>query len=173
MSKRSKPRPNPTAARRFVAFPLWLLLAAIFGLCGWLFGVLPAVTTVGNWLQARDYVATPAQPVQRTGKDGAGTTTSWPAAQYEINGQRHFAERATVLEEDDPAAVSNAAVFKKLEAARASQQPVTVWVSPRRPEIALLSRDLPLASLWVLAAYWAAQWCIVGSLRAGGRTTSP
>lgn len=24
---------------------------------------------------------------------------------------------------------------------------------------------LPLASLWVLASYWAAQWCIVGSLR--------
>lgn len=25
---------------------------------------------------------------------------------------------------------------------------------------------LPLASLWVLASYWAAQWCIAGSLRA-------
>ncbi len=32
---------------------------------------------------------------------------------------------------------------------------------------------LPLASLWVLASYWAAQWCIAGSLRARGSTTSP
>ena len=32
---------------------------------------------------------------------------------------------------------------------------------------------LPLASLWVLASYWAAQWCIAGSLRASGTATSP
>jgi uncharacterized membrane protein YhhN len=33
---------------------------------------------------------------------------------------------------------------------------------------------LPLASLWVLASYWAAQWCIAGSLRErGSATTSP
>jgi uncharacterized membrane protein YhhN len=31
---------------------------------------------------------------------------------------------------------------------------------------------LPLASLWVLASYWAAQWCIAGSLRVR-RATSP
>lgn len=148
MTQRNKPRSEATATRRLLAFPLWLLLAAIFGLCGWLFGLKPVVTTVGNWLQARDYVATQAQAVQRTGTDAAGTLTSWPAAQYEANGQRHYAERATVLVEDDPAAASNAAVFKRLEAARAGKLPVTVWVSPRRPEIALLSRDLPLASLW-------------------------
>lgn len=32
---------------------------------------------------------------------------------------------------------------------------------------------LPLASLWVLASYWAAQWCIAGSLRERVPPTSP
>lgn len=32
---------------------------------------------------------------------------------------------------------------------------------------------LPLASLWVLASYWAAQWCIAGSLRERPPATCP
>ncbi|MBL8309794.1 MAG: DUF3592 domain-containing protein [Burkholderiales bacterium] len=140
--------PGVTARHRLIALPLWFLLAAIFGLCGWLFGLLPIVTAVGNWQQARDYVATPAQVVQRVAKDGTGAHAAWSAAQYEVNGKRYFAERATVLDDDDPSAANNAQALKALDAARAGNQPITVWVSPRRPEIALLSRDLPLASLW-------------------------
>lgn len=32
---------------------------------------------------------------------------------------------------------------------------------------------MPLASLWVLGSYWAAQWCIAGSLREPAGPTSP
>ena len=32
---------------------------------------------------------------------------------------------------------------------------------------------LPAATLWVLASYWAAQWCIASSLRAGPEAAVP
>jgi len=35
------------------------------------------------------------------------------------------------------------------------------------------AEPLPWASLWVLASYWAAQWCIAGSLRERAGPTSP
>lgn len=139
--------PHATWPKRLLAMVMWALLAAVFGVTGWLFGLEPLSIALGNWQQARDYRAVSAKVVTREGTADDGTLMSWPAASYEVDGKTYLAERLTVLDDDAPDERSNAAVMRTLEASRGDMT-ITVWVSPRRPEIALVSRDLPVQSLW-------------------------
>lgn len=140
--------PHHAWTGRLLAILLWALMAAVFGITGWLFGLEPLSIAIGNWRQARDYRPVQAKVVTRSGKEADGSSTSWLAASYDIDGKTYFAERLSVLDEDAPDEPSNAAVVKTLEASRGDDKTITVWVSPRKPEIAVVSRDLPLKSLW-------------------------
>lgn len=139
--------PHATWSKRLLAMLLWALLAAVFGVIGWLFGLEPLGIAMGNWQQARDYRAVSAKVVTLHGKADDGSALSWPAASYEVDGKIYYAERLTVLDDDGLDDRSNAAVMKTLEASRGDTN-ITVWVSPRKPDIALVSRDLPVKSLW-------------------------
>ena len=139
--------PHATWPKRLLATVLWALLAAVFGVTGWLFGLEPLTIALGNWQQARDYRAVSAKVVTLEGKADDGSAVRWPAASYEIDGKTYYAERLTVLDDDAPDERSNAAVMSTLEASRGDMT-ITVWVSPRKPEIALVSRELPVKSLW-------------------------
>jgi hypothetical protein len=144
--------PHPNWGKRLLAVFGWSAMAAIFGLTGWHFGAKPLAVPMGNWVMARDYQPVEATVIERTGKDDAGTF-NWYAARYEISGKSYDTERLTVLEDgaiDEP---SNAAVLKSLADARAQEKKVTVWVSPRKPDVALVSRDLPFGSLWSRAPF--------------------
>ena len=142
--------PHYTWGRRIGAAILWALMAAGFGLVGWFFALQPVTVAVGNWNLARDYKAVPATVVQRTGSDANGTFY-WQAARYEVDGKSYETSRMTVLEDEAIDEPANAAIMKGLDTARSAQKPVTVWVSPRVPEIAVVSRDLPISTLWARA----------------------
>lgn len=142
--------PHTTWGKRLLAALLWSLMALIFGLVAWHFGLKPLVVTVGNWNLARDYQAIDAKVVTRSGKASDGGTATWLAASYELGGKTYYAERLTVLDDDDPDAMANADVEKALQASTGEGKTIKVWVSPRKPEIAVVSRDLPLLSLLAL-----------------------
>jgi hypothetical protein len=125
----------------------WLAMALIFGSLGWFIAIEPLAVAAGNWWQARDYQSTTATVAQRTGKDGAGEF-NWYVAQYRIGERPYETARLTVLEDEDIDEVSNELVLNSLEKAFKDKQAITVWVSPRKPEVAIVSRDLPLRSLW-------------------------
>ena len=125
----------------------WLLMAIVFSITGWFFAIKPLVTTWGNWNLARDYQPVEATVVERTGKDDGGTF-NWYAARYDVAGRTYETERLTVLEDEAIDEPSNDIVLKSLAKARNEQKTATIWVSPRRPDIAVVSRDLPLRSLW-------------------------
>jgi hypothetical protein len=125
----------------------WLTMATVFGSTGWFFAVEPLAVAIGNWWQARDYQATAATVAQRSGKD-AGGDFSWYVAQYRIGERSYETARLTVLDDEDIDEPSNAALLKTLESAFTARQPISVWVSPRKPEIAIVSRELPIRSLW-------------------------
>jgi len=140
--------PHQTMGKRLGAAFGWLVMAIIFGTTGWFFGIKPLATAVGNWNVARDYQAVDAKVVTRKGKASDGGEVTWPAATYEVGGKTFHAERLTVLDDDDPDVPANADVEKMLQASTGEGKTIKVWVSPRKPEIALVSRDLPIQSLW-------------------------
>ena len=139
--------PHQTWGKRLGAAVIWALMAAGFGVTGWLFALQPVTVALANWNVARDYKAVPATIVQRTGSDENGTFY-WQAARYEVDGKSYETSRMTVLEDEAIDEPANAVVMKGLDSARSAQKPVTVWVSPRVPEIAVVSRDLPISTLW-------------------------
>jgi hypothetical protein len=122
-------------------------MALAFGVAGWFFAIEPLAVALGNWQQARDYQASSATVAQRTGKD-AGGSFNWYVAQYRIGERPYETARLTVLDDEDIDEPSNAAVLKTLENAFKEKQPITVWISPRKPEVAIVNRELPLRSLW-------------------------
>ena len=129
----------------------WLLLAIVFGVTGWFFAIKPLVTTLGNWNVARDYQPVEATIVERTGKDDGGTF-NWYAARYDVAGKTYETERLTVLEDEAIDEPVNAVVLKALAKAHSEQKTASIWVSPRRPDVAVVSRDLPVGSLWPRSA---------------------
>jgi len=139
--------PHASWFKRVLATLAWATMAALFGFTGWFFAVKPIVVGISNWRVAADYQAVMGSVVTQTAKAGDGTSYSWRAARYEIGGKQYLAERLTVLDEDDLDEPANAAVAKQLEDAQRESKPVTVWVSPRKPEIAVISRDLPVGAL--------------------------
>jgi Protein of unknown function (DUF3592) len=137
----------PSSKTRAWVCAAWLAMAFVFGVAGWFFAIEPLAVAIGNWQQARDYQATPATVTQRSGKD-AGGSFDWYVAQYRIGERPYETARLTVLENEDIDEPSNDAVLKTLEKASKEKQSITVWVSPRKPEVAIVNRDLPLRSLW-------------------------
>ena len=142
--------PHYTWGRRIGAALIWALMAVGFGLVGWFFALQPVTVALGNWNLARGYKAVPATVVQRTGSDENGTFY-WQAARYEVDGKSYETSRMTVLEDEAIDEPANAAVMKGLDSARSTQKPVTIWVSPRIADIAVVSRDLPIRTLWARA----------------------
>ena len=139
--------PHQTWGKRLGAALAWAVMAAVFGLTGWFFALQPVAVALGNWNLARDYKAVTATVIQRTGSDENGTFY-WQAATYEVDGKSYETSRMTVLEDEAIDEPANAIVMKGLENARSAQKPVIIWVSPRIPEIAVVSRDLPIRTLW-------------------------
>jgi hypothetical protein len=122
-------------------------MALVFGSTGWFFAMEPISVALGNWWQARDYQATTAMVAQRTARDAEGTF-SYYIARYRVNDREYETSRLTVLDNEDIDEPSNAKVANTLGDAFVKETAVSVWVSPRKPEIAIVSRDLPLRSLW-------------------------
>jgi hypothetical protein len=151
MSNTAFGNPHSSWGKRVLAFLLWGLMAAIFGLCGWFFIMKPVAIATGNWFTARDYQPVPATPIRQTGKDDAGSFT-WYSARYESGGKTYETSRLSVLEDEAIDEPTNAQVMKRLEQAHAANQSTNVWVSPRKPEIALVSRDFPLTRTLVARA---------------------
>jgi hypothetical protein len=164
MTSHDKKSPLGVGAR-LGALVLWLVFLAGFGVGGWFLVLEPAATAAGNWWQARDYLETPASVVAKQGKDADGSFT-WFAARYEVAGRSFETARLSVLENNQIDERSNATVTKRLQQAHASNSPVSIWVSPRKPEVAIVSRDLPFDSLWpnALAATMFAVFAIAGAL---------
>ena len=139
--------PHQSWGKRLGAALAWAVMTAVFGLTGWFFALEPVTVALGNWNLARDYKQVPATVVQRTGSDENGTFY-WQAARYEVDGKSYETARMTVLEDEAIDEPANAVVMKSLDIARSTQKPVAIWVSPRIPEIAVVSRDLPITTLW-------------------------
>jgi len=139
--------PHQSWGKRLLAFLLWSLLATIFGVCGWFFMLNPVATAVGNWSLARDYQSVQGEVIARTGQDAGGSFT-WYSVRYAVAGRNYDTSRLSVLEDEAIDEPYNATVFKRLEQAKATGKTVDVWVSPRLADVALLSRDLPVARLW-------------------------
>jgi hypothetical protein len=159
-------RPNP-----LFAASVWALAAVVFGVTGWLYGVQPLAIAIGNWKLALDYSDVQAKVVTREGKAPDGTAVSWLAASYEVNGNTYFAERLSVLDDDSLDEAYNSRVLRWLESAqRNNNGSINVHVSPRHPEIALVSNDFPLPSLMSRAplALGFTLLAIVGALGAVG-----
>jgi len=138
--------PHKTWGVRIGVTIFWLAFVLIFGLTGWFFGMKPAATTLGNWWLARDYQPVAAIVVERTGKDAEGEF-KWLAARYEVSGKTRETARMTVLDDEAIDEPANDAVQTTLRRYLGSEKPVTVWVSPRDPEVAVVSPDLPLKPL--------------------------
>lgn len=139
--------PHKSWGARIGVTIFWLLFALIFGSTGWFFGLKPVSTTVGNWWMARDYQAVPGTVVERTGKDADGEF-KWLAARYDIGGKSRETSRMTVLDDEAIDEPANDAVQAALRPNRGTEKPVTVWVSPRDPEVAVVSRDLPMTPVF-------------------------
>ncbi len=139
--------PHQSWGKRLAAALAWGLMAAVFGFTGWFFALKPVTVAMANWNLARDYKEIPATVVQRTGTDENGSFY-WQAARYEVDGKSYETSRMTVLEDEAIDEPANAVVMKGLDNARNNQKPVTIWVSPRIPEVAVASRDLPIGTLW-------------------------
>ncbi len=122
-------------------------MAAVFAISAWFFALQPLAVAYGNWWMARDYQVVEASVVERKGSDANGSF-NWYAARYERGGHDYETHRLTVLDNEDIDERSNAVVFKSLANAYQAKQPMNVWVSPRKPEVAIVTRDLPIASLW-------------------------
>lgn len=135
--------PHKTWGARIGATIFWLSFALTFGSTGWFFGLKPVSTTLGNWWVARDYQATPGTVVERAGKDVDGEF-KWLAARYDVGGKTRETSRMTVLDDEAIDEPANDAVQTALRANLRPEKPVTVWVSPRDPEVAIVSRDLPM-----------------------------
>jgi hypothetical protein len=136
--------------KRLGTFAFWLILLLVFGSVGWFVMLEPITDAIGNWRQARDYQPVSATVVARDGKDTHGSFR-WYAARYEVAGKSYETSRMSVLETPHFDVGYNAAVNASLNNALETNKPVTVWVSPRRADVALASRDFPLQSLWAKA----------------------
>ncbi len=135
--------PHKTWGARLGVTVFWLLFALLFGATGWFFGLKPVSTTLGNWWMARDYQAVQGTAVERTGKDAEGEF-KWLAARYDVGGKTRETSRMTVLDDEAIDEPANDAIQTALRANLGPEKPVTVWVSPRDPEVAVVSRDLPM-----------------------------
>jgi hypothetical protein len=139
--------PHARWSTRLIATCAWLAMAVIFGATGGYFGVKPLSAALENWWTARDYQATEATVSERTGSDADGAFT-WYVARYRIGEQTYQTQRLSVLDDDAIDEPFNERVSQQLADAYKQQKTMTVWVSPRKPEIAVVSRDLPWSSLW-------------------------
>jgi len=131
---------------RLKKFALLIAVAALFGPLAWLLGIDPLAAIVGNWIQARDYVSVPATVESRTAQDAEGTFEYF-VLRYERHGKMHETARMTVLEDDSIDERANKVVIQKLGQLPRGQA-ASVWVSPRMPDVAIVSRDLPWSSMW-------------------------
>ena len=139
--------PHKTWGVRIGMTIFWLSFALIFGSTGWFFGLKPVSTTVGNWWMARDYQAAQGTVVERTGKDADGAF-NWLAVRFDVGGKARETSRMTVLDDEAIDEPANDAIQTALRANLGTEKPVTVWVSPRDPEVAVVSRDLPMAPVF-------------------------
>ena len=161
--------PYPSWGKRLGVTFGWLLMAIGFGVTGWFFAIKPSITAIGNWNVARDYQPVEATVVERTGKDDGGTF-NWYAARYDLADKTYETERLTVLDDEAIDEPANDAVLKSLAKAHSEQKAVPIWVSPRRPDIAVVSRDLPLGRLWpsIPFAFVFALFAVAGAFGAIG-----
>jgi Protein of unknown function (DUF3592) len=146
MSRRIAP-PHTAARIRVWAALAWLLMAIVFGTTGWYFAMKPLAAATGNWWTARDYQPVEATVAERKSTDADGTF-NWYLARYQVGDKTYQTRRLTVLDNEDIDEQSNEAVLNTLAAAHREGKLVTVWVSPRKPEVALVTRDWPMKSLW-------------------------
>lgn len=139
MDPRSAMTPLRKVGRALPGVFAVMILSAI----SWQWGFGPLFSTIGNWVQARDYVPVPATVELRT-HQGRGERLTYYVLSYVRDGRDYETTRMSVLDDTDPFADSNQSVFGEIS--RAGQK-WTVWVSPRRPDIVVASRDLPIESL--------------------------
>jgi hypothetical protein len=133
--------------QRIAASLIWMLLALIMGACAWFFALEPIAVMAGNYLQSRDYTAVPAQIEKRTARDAEGSF-EYLLARYEVGGRSYETTRLSLVDSDAVDQVSNARVMRDVLSRLGQGDRAQVWVSPRRPDIALMSIDLPWRSIW-------------------------
>ncbi len=139
--------PDRTVLQRIAPAVAWAFMAALFATFAWQGPLGSLSVELGNWYLARDYQPVKASVVERVGKDADGEF-KWFAARYEVAGQPYETGRMSLLEDEAIDVPANATVMKTLETALLKQQAITVWVSPRDPGAAVVSRDLAMPSVW-------------------------
>ncbi len=132
--------------RRIAQVVASLVFAAIFGVLAWQEGIYPIGAALYNGWRAADYVEVKATVAIRERMDADGPF-KYLVLRYEHNGKHYETTRMSVLRDQDTTLAVNAEVIDRL---RREDGRTSVWVDPRRPDMAVASRDLPWSSLWPL-----------------------
>ena len=144
----SAPRLLKPWGNRLLAFVIWAVLTALVTVAAWRYVIQPVSTALGNWSQARDFRPHKASVGKHRGRDTFGEF-DWYSARYEIAGQAYFTNRLSLLLDEAVDELYNATIFTSLAQAHATGRTVVVWAHPRYPEVAVISRDFPIDSLWL------------------------
>ena len=138
---------------RYASVLIWGLIVLAMGPVSYFVGIAPVATTVGNWLTARDYRMTTADVVTLSEKTSSGEIQSWLGYKYVVDDRVITGDRLTLLESSSVVSEVNLAAERELESAKATAGRVVVWVSPRNPEIAVMSREFPWPAIWARALF--------------------
>jgi hypothetical protein len=118
-----------------------------FGAVG-IFSLKQMAETLDNWRISRDYIAVPARILSaklestRNSK-GRDIYRARIRYEYEINGQKYATDRVNIDEPDfDNLDDYHAKLVDRMSGAQAEEQTVTAWVSPRKPDVAVLDREI-------------------------------
>ena len=144
----SAPRLLKPWGNRLLAFVIWAVLTALVTVAAWRYVIQPVSTALGNWTQARDFRPHKASVGKHRGRDAFGEF-DWYSARYEIAGQAYFTNRLSLLLDEAVDELYNEAIFTSLAQAHATGRTVDVWAHPRYPEVAVITRDFPIDSVWL------------------------
>ena len=144
----SAPLPLKPWGSRLLAFAIWAVVTALVTFAAWRYVIQPVTTALGNWSQTRDFQPHTASVGKHRGRDAFGEF-DWHSARYEIAGQAYVTNRLSVLLDESIDEYYNETIFTSLVQAHAAGRTVTVWVHPRYPDVAVVTRDFPIDSLWL------------------------
>jgi hypothetical protein len=132
------------------------IFALAFGAVG-VFAIVNLTSTFSNWFTARDYQSVPARVLsavleESRGSKGTRVYRANVAFEYEIVGVRYVSDRLNL---DDDVRFDNIGDYHRrivdtLIAAKNQEAEIKVWVSPRKPGVAIYDRDIR----WQGAALW-------------------
>ncbi|MBX9704608.1 MAG: DUF3592 domain-containing protein, partial [Gammaproteobacteria bacterium] len=131
---------------KIVASIFALIFALVFIGLGLFAGVLPITMTIKSWVQARDFVATPAMidDVFLDAKKRKTTTYRVKVRfAYQFSGREYRGGQIGLTEElGDNIGSYHQDIHAELQAAKYASLPVNLWVDSKHPQIAIYDRSI-------------------------------